>query len=82
MFFCQVCLCVKGGNIVACGSIEDIKNCPTSLTGQYLSGKKQIPIPKERREGNGEFLEIKNAHKNNLKNIDVKICFCYATYIK
>lgn len=64
---------VKGGNIVAVGTLEDIKNCSNSLTGQYLSGKKQIPVPKERREGNGEFLEIKNAHKNNLKNIDVNI---------
>ena len=64
---------VKGGNIVATGSIEDIKNTPESLTGQYLSGKKKIPVPKTRRDGNGEFLEIKNAHKNNLKNIDVNI---------
>ena len=64
---------VKGGNIVATGSLEDIKNNPNSLTGQYLSGKKKIEVPKERREGNGEFLEIKNAHLNNLKNIDVNI---------
>lgn len=64
---------VKGGKIVAAGSIEDIKNCPESLTGQYLSGKKKILVPKSRREGNGEYLEIKNAHKNNLKNIDVNI---------
>ena len=64
---------VKGGDIVAQGSIEDIKNEPKSLTGQYLSGKRKIEVPKERRPGNGEFLEIKNAHKNNLKNIDLDI---------
>ncbi len=64
---------VKGGKIVAVGSIDDIKNCPESLTGKYLSGERKIPVPKERREGSGEFLEIKNAHLNNLKNIDVNI---------
>ena len=64
---------VKGGNIVATGTLDDIKNCPESLTGKYLSGERKIPVPKERREGNGEFLEIKNANKNNLKNIDVNI---------
>ncbi len=64
---------VKGGNVVAVGTLEDIKNNPESLTGQYLSGKKKIEVPKQRREGNGEFLEVKNAHLNNLKNIDVNI---------
>ena len=64
---------VKGGKIVACGSIDDIKNSPDSLTGKYLSKKRTIPIPKQRREGSGEFLEVKNAHLNNLKNIDVNI---------
>ena len=64
---------VKGGNIVATGTLEDIKNCPESLTGKYLSKERKIPVPKERREGNSEFLEIKNANKNNLKNIDVNI---------
>lgn len=63
----------KGGNIVAVGSLDDIKNCSESLTGKYLSGERKIPVPKQRRDGNGEFLEIKNAHKNNLKNIDVNI---------
>ena len=62
---------VKGGNVVATGTLEDIKNNPESLTGQYLSGKKKIEVPKQRREGSGEFLEVKNAHLNNLKNIDV-----------
>ncbi len=64
---------VKGGKIVATGSIDDIKNCTKSLTGKYLSGERKILVPKKRREGNGEFLEIKNAHLNNLKNIDVNI---------
>ncbi len=64
---------VKGGNIVATGTLEDIKNCPDSLTGKYLSGTRKIPVPKQRREGNGEFLEVKNVYKNNLKNIDVNI---------
>ncbi len=64
---------VKGGNIVAKGLLEDIKNTPESLTGQYLSGKKKIEVPKKRRKGNGKFLEIKGAKLNNLKNIDVDI---------
>lgn len=64
---------VNGGNVIAQGSLQDIINTKKSLTGQYLSGEKQIPVPKKRREGNGNFLEIKNAHKNNLKNINVKI---------
>ncbi len=64
---------VKGGNIVAKGTLEDIKKNPDSLTGQYLSKKKKIEVPTNRREGNGEFLEIKNAHKNNLKNINLNV---------
>ena len=61
-----------GGEIVACGSIEDIKDCPESITGQYLSGKKFIPVPKRRREGNGMEIEVLGARENNLKNISVK----------
>lgn len=64
---------VNGGEIVCAGTIDDIKNCPNSITGQYLSHKKYIPIPKSRRKGNGKFLEIQGASENNLKNIDVKI---------
>lgn len=64
---------VNGGHIVAQGSIDDIMSCKKSLTGQYLSGEKFIPIPEKIREGNGEFLHVKNAHLNNLKNIDVDI---------
>ncbi len=62
-----------GGEIVAEGTIEEIKSNKNSLTGEYLSGKKEIPIPKTRREGNGMQLKIKNAHLNNLKNLDVEI---------
>ncbi len=64
---------VHGGEIVCAGTVEDIKNCTKSLTGQYLSGKKKIEVPEKRREGNGKFLEIKGARQNNLKDIDVKI---------
>ncbi len=64
---------VHGGEIVCAGTVEDIKKCERSLTGQYLSGKKKIEVPENRRKGNGKFLEIKGARQNNLKNIDVKI---------
>ena len=64
---------VNGGKVVAQGTLQDIINCEESLTGQYLSGEKFIPVPKTVREGNGKFLSIKNAHLNNLKNIDVDI---------
>ncbi len=63
----------NGGEIIAKGSVEDIEAEEKSLTGQYLSGKKQIKIPSERREGSGKYIEVKKACKNNLKNIDVKI---------
>lgn len=64
---------VEGGKIIACGSQKDIENAKESITGKYLSGELEIPVPKERRLGNGNFLEVKNAHLNNLKNIDVNI---------
>ncbi len=64
---------INGGYLVAQGNVEDIKNCPESITGQYLSGRKKIEIPTERRKGNGKKLEIKGAAENNLKGIDVKI---------
>ncbi len=64
---------IHGGEVVCAGSVEDIKNCDKSITGQYLSGKKRVPVPEKRREGNGKFLEVKNAYENNLKNIDVKL---------
>jgi excinuclease ABC subunit A len=63
----------RGGYIVATGTLADIMKCPESLTGQYLSGAKRIPLPVSRRPGNGRELVIKGARQNNLKNIDVSI---------
>lgn len=62
---------VHGGEIVCAGSVQDVMNCPNSITGQYLSGKLYIPVPTERRLGNGNVLTVHGARKNNLKNIDV-----------
>ena len=64
---------VNGGEIVCTGTIDDIKKCKNSITGQYLNGKKAIEIPKTRRRGTGKFLEVIEAAENNLKNINVKI---------
>ncbi len=64
---------VHGGEIVCAGSLQDVMNCEKSLTGQYLTGKRKIQVPKERRKGNGENLIIKGAAENNLKNVDVEI---------
>lgn len=64
---------IHGGEIVCAGTPQDIMNCEKSITGQYLSGRKKIPVPQERRKGNGKFLEIKGAAENNLNNINVKI---------
>lgn len=64
---------VHGGEVVATGTAEDIMKCERSVTGQYLSRKLEIPVPKERRKGTGENLVIKGAAENNLKNINVKI---------
>ena len=64
---------IAGGKIIAQGAVDDIIAAEDSITGKYLSGEKFIPIPTKLREGNGNFLEIKNAHLNNLKNIDVDI---------
>jgi len=64
---------VHGGQIVAQGTVEDIKACSESLTGQYLSGVKKIEVPKQRRPGNGKYIKILGAEENNLKNIDVSI---------
>ncbi len=62
-----------GGEIVAQGSLQDIMKCAASLTGQYLAGSRDIPLPAVRRRANGRYLTIKGASQNNLKNIDVNI---------
>ena len=62
-----------GGEIVATGRLQDIMDCPQSVTGQYLNGTKQIPLPPERRSGSRKELVIKGARENNLKNIDIHI---------
>ena len=64
---------VHGGEVVYSGSVDGLLKCKKSITGQYLSGKKKIEVPAERRKGNGNSLVIKNASENNLKNIDVEI---------
>ena len=64
---------VHGGNIIAQGTLSDIENSEESITGQYLSGRKVIPIPETTREGNGKTIRIIGARQNNLKNIDVEI---------
>ena len=62
---------VHGGEVVAAGTPEEVMANPNSLTGQYLSGKKKIPVPTERRTGNGKFLKVIGAAENNLRHIDV-----------
>lgn len=64
---------VKGGEVVCCGNVEQIKACKNSITGQYLSGAKHVEVPGKRRKGNGKKLKIIGASQNNLKNIDVEI---------
>ncbi len=64
---------IHGGEIVAAGTPEEVMNTPGSLTGDYLAGRRSIPVPDQRRSGNGHFLTVKGAHENNLKYIDVSI---------
>ncbi|MBR4087669.1 MAG: excinuclease ABC subunit UvrA [Clostridia bacterium] len=64
---------IHGGEVIFNGTPEELLECETSITGQYLSGKKKIQVPEKRRKGNGKFLEIYGAAENNLKNIDVRI---------
>ena len=64
---------VHGGEVVCAGTAQDIMNCQRSITGQYLSGKKKIPVPEERRKPDGRWLKITGASENNLKNINVSI---------
>ena len=62
-----------GGHVVATGTLEEVTQVPESVTGQYLSGRKTVPMPAERRTGNGKSLTIKGARENNLKSIDVEL---------
>ncbi|MBR3025131.1 MAG: excinuclease ABC subunit UvrA, partial [Oscillospiraceae bacterium] len=64
---------VNGGNIVFNGTVDELLKCEASITGQYLSGKKSIPVPEKRRKGNGLFLSVRGAAQNNLKHVDVDI---------
>ena len=64
---------VHGGQVVACGTAEEIMNTPGSITGDYLSGRKKVPVPEHRREGNGHFLTVRGAAENNLRSVDVSI---------
>ena len=64
---------IHGGEIVCAGTPEEIMACEKSITGQYLSGKRSIPVPKNRRKGNGEFLKVIGAKENNLRGINVSI---------
>ena len=64
---------IHGGEVVCAGIMDDVVKCDTSVTGQYLSGKKKIPVPKKRKKPDGRYLEVFGAAENNLKDIDVKI---------
>ena len=64
---------VHGGEVVACGTPEEIINASGSLTGDYLAGRKKIPVPEQRRSGNGHYLKVFGAEENNLRHIDVSI---------
>lgn len=64
---------IHGGHVVCAGSPETVCKCKNSATGDYLSGRKKIPVPSRRREGNGKFVKIIGASENNLKNIDVEL---------
>ncbi len=63
---------IHGGELVCAGTIDDIKACSRSVTGQYLSKTKFVPVPSERRKGSGKFLKVIGAYQNNLKNVDVE----------
>ena len=62
-----------GGRMIVAGTLEDVAACPESITGQYVSGRRRIPVPSSRRPGNGKAIVIQGARENNLKNLDVRI---------
>ena len=64
---------IHGGNVTFSGTVDELKNCEKSLTSDYLTGRRKIPVPKTRRKGNGNFLTVTGAAENNLKNVNVKI---------
>ncbi len=64
---------IHGGHVVFSGDLDNLEKCENSLTSDYLFGRKKVPVPKERRKGNGNFLTVKGASENNLKKINVKI---------
>ncbi len=73
---------IHGGQVVAAGTPDEVAACLDSITGDYLAGRREIPVPKERRVGNGEYLHIIGAEENNLKKVDVDIplgCFVAVT---
>ena len=73
---------VHGGEVVVAGNLKEVENCKKSITGAYLSERAYIPIPKQRRKGNGNFIKIRGATCNNLKKVDVDIplgCFVAVT---
>ena len=73
---------VHGGKVIVAGTPEEVMACKESITGQYLSGRLKIDVPKKRRKGNGNYIWIKGAKENNLKNINVKFplgCMCVVT---
>lgn len=63
---------INGGELVVAGSLQDVMNCPRSITGDFLSGRRKIRVPEKRREGTGNYLTVKGARQNNLKNISAK----------
>ena len=64
---------VHGGEVVACGSVQDIMNSPRSITGDYLAGRRKIEVPPVRQTPDGRFLEVDGCRQNNLQGIDVRI---------